>query len=336
MKRLQWVDGLRGIGILAVVFGHATHTFLFNAIYAFHIPLFFLVSGFVYRASGTLFGYGTHRARQLLVPYLLWLTFLSLPGFVVALSRHRLPDAVENWAFGGARLALQTGPLWFVTALYVSLVLYDALRKRAPGWTTPAAVLLYALAMLRQYAFRDWSFFWAADVALLAVPYLHFGALAREGGWDERKPWTFGLAALFLGYLGLTAFGIALPRVDLKHAEYGLPGVDFLLAVGGTAFCLLLAKHAGPLAKALSYAGRASLLVMFLHYAVLVVLARKGFENGYLGFLLATAVPLLLYPVLQRFQPSRTLLLGEVGSGRPKSDEEPRIPNSHSADPAPS
>ena len=46
-KRELWIDILRGIGILLVVLGHTNPPFK-RIIYSFHIPLFFILSGFLW------------------------------------------------------------------------------------------------------------------------------------------------------------------------------------------------------------------------------------------------------------------------------------------------
>ena len=49
-QRLDWVDVARGIGIIAVVVGHVwTRGPLRDAMYSFHMPLFFLLSGMLSR-----------------------------------------------------------------------------------------------------------------------------------------------------------------------------------------------------------------------------------------------------------------------------------------------
>ncbi len=55
-KRLDYIDALRGFGIILVVLGHLHfgHNMLHQYIYAFHMPLFFLVSGYLYRAPARL------------------------------------------------------------------------------------------------------------------------------------------------------------------------------------------------------------------------------------------------------------------------------------------
>ena len=48
-KRVQYIENAKGIGILLVVLGHndmnAYHPTLHRFIYAFHMPLFFFLSG---------------------------------------------------------------------------------------------------------------------------------------------------------------------------------------------------------------------------------------------------------------------------------------------------
>jgi acyltransferase len=49
-ERLSWIDVAKGIGILLVIYGHALNAqSLRYIIYSFHMPLFFLLSGLVFR-----------------------------------------------------------------------------------------------------------------------------------------------------------------------------------------------------------------------------------------------------------------------------------------------
>ncbi len=61
MRRLGFVDTVKGIAIICVVLGHiangylnskivpdtAVYQHIYNIVYSFHMPLFFLISGFV-------------------------------------------------------------------------------------------------------------------------------------------------------------------------------------------------------------------------------------------------------------------------------------------------
>ena len=49
-KRVQWIDEVKGVGILLMVIGHVYSDFIPNEfkvwIYGFHMPLFFIISGY--------------------------------------------------------------------------------------------------------------------------------------------------------------------------------------------------------------------------------------------------------------------------------------------------
>lgn len=60
MKKIQWLDTLKGIAIILVVLGHSSpdvslpggpsdqyFKILYNVIYSFHMPLMFWIAGFL-------------------------------------------------------------------------------------------------------------------------------------------------------------------------------------------------------------------------------------------------------------------------------------------------
>lgn len=80
-QRLAYFDNLKGFAILLVVLGHCiqsgdigeSYLFLFNLIYAFHMPLFMVVSGyFGYKNNIDLFSATKKKFVRLLVPYFAW------------------------------------------------------------------------------------------------------------------------------------------------------------------------------------------------------------------------------------------------------------------------
>ena len=52
-KRIEWIDIARGIAILFVIIGHSLgnyfSSYFANLIYVFHMPIFFVLSGYLYR-----------------------------------------------------------------------------------------------------------------------------------------------------------------------------------------------------------------------------------------------------------------------------------------------
>lgn len=77
-------DMMKGIGIILVIIGHLAHGFgwLVPAIYTFHMPLFFILSGYFYKEKKIT--ELLHRDfRSLLVPYLLVTATTIIYGILV-------------------------------------------------------------------------------------------------------------------------------------------------------------------------------------------------------------------------------------------------------------
>ena len=71
--REEWIDIAKGIGIILVVFCHIKVSFLTTYIYWFHMPLFFLISGYLHRQPDSLteiFSVSVQKTYRLLIPYL--------------------------------------------------------------------------------------------------------------------------------------------------------------------------------------------------------------------------------------------------------------------------
>ena len=50
-RRIDWIDCVKGLGILLVYIGHCYIPTVNDFIYSFHMPLFFIVSGFLWDNS---------------------------------------------------------------------------------------------------------------------------------------------------------------------------------------------------------------------------------------------------------------------------------------------
>ena len=148
MKRDITIDTMKGIGILLVVFGHTFHES--QAIYSFHMPLFFILSG----AS---MSFSTHdyslayRFRKIMVPYYCF----SLLSFIywVLIESHLRPvndTPLFQGILGTLDLHLQQFinifvaenvinsfayniVLWFLPCLFVADYLYSRIKITPPN-----------------------------------------------------------------------------------------------------------------------------------------------------------------------------------------------------------
>lgn len=181
--RYDYIDIAKGLGILAVVWAHIMLVgWSHQIIYAFHMPLFFFVSGMLFnRGKYASFGeFLKKRFVRLIVPYLI---YSVLTWGVWALFRYIRGDEVGSYfmpllqtfiAQGSGAYMVHNSALWFIPCLFaVEIVYYFA--SRGKSWIT--AVVCCALAgvsILLSYMFKDEYLFllpWNFDAALLALPF---------------------------------------------------------------------------------------------------------------------------------------------------------------------
>lgn len=72
-QRILWIDCLKGIGILSVVFVHITGRM---ALFVYAIPLFFMLSGYLFHKQ-PIADYAIKTARRMVVPYTVFLLIIS-------------------------------------------------------------------------------------------------------------------------------------------------------------------------------------------------------------------------------------------------------------------
>ena len=327
--RLDWLDAAKGLGIILVVAGHVwTRGPVRDAIYAFHMPLFFLLAGYVAvprPARACLL----RQWSSLAVPYIAFLLTLMLADPVIEhLRGHRplFPDvsqAARAALLGGTELRGPFTIFWFVPCLIVARLIQNLLAIAWPDprdWRWAAAMVAASAIGLWAGEASDYS-----PLGLLTVPiallFLWLGALWRTLPEDR---WLLAVAALASAVL--LGSGLLAP-LNMKVGDYGTPRWSlFAAAVLSLGLCWVSRVIPWRPLRAL---GRMSLVIMFLHVPVIHYLA-PYFGQSVL-FAVSLIVPACIASFLSRVGWGRRWFLGTSGSGthRPSSTG---IPSSRTGD----
>ena len=118
-NRLQWLDIAKGIAILLMVLGHSSiPSVLSNFIWAFHMPLFFIASGWTTNWQKTDFKSFTKRKIQtLLVPFFIY----SLVVLMIQILQGW--DDFNHWIYNGwGSYALWFIPVLFLASLFAKVI----------------------------------------------------------------------------------------------------------------------------------------------------------------------------------------------------------------------
>ncbi len=130
-ERLNWVDAAKGLGLFLVIWGHflrgGTWDVVRRAIYAFHMPMYFILSGFVaHTKKGLSKDHIKNYAYRLLTPSAIFL-LLSLPVYFYE-TRHSgftFLQHIRTIFFIDGRIPYND-PLWFFIVLFITILLVDA------------------------------------------------------------------------------------------------------------------------------------------------------------------------------------------------------------------
>lgn len=129
MKRLGYVDIYKSIGIILMIMGHIGFGERFDFfIHAFHMPIFFFISGFLYKdcRSVSFKKYFVKKFRSLIIPYISFgiihfTISVFLYGYNIEYLKHLLFINTDGLPIAGA--------LWFLTALFFVDIIYYLIDK---------------------------------------------------------------------------------------------------------------------------------------------------------------------------------------------------------------
>jgi fucose 4-O-acetylase-like acetyltransferase len=329
MQRQQWIDVLRGIGIVLVVWGHVYGGYSFDLIFLFHMPLFFFLSGMLFKSVRDVGAFARYKARQLLVPYTVFLLLINLPLAAHLLAQPHDAAAVRAFVadllLGGSRLSAWVAAFWFVTSFYAVLLIEACLIGRYSQRTLLwLHALMLALSAANAWLAPQWQVPWALNVALAAAPFFYAGILWRQRDDQPRlERWAAAVVLLALPVVivnRLLAWHIGF-GYDMKVTHYGIPGLSFVVAL---ACCVVVARvarylsdHQPRTARVLQALGQAAIVIMFMH---MVFTMGLGYLIGEQYQLARVALGLggsyLIYLASRRWAWSRILLLGDVKNHR--------------------
>lgn len=291
--RVAYIDVARGFAILLMVVGHTIDFGLGrDLIFAWHMPLFVLVSG-MFISDGTSVARTLRRnARKLLLPY-------AGVGLVVqgltAVASGGTPDVgqlivqvVAGMSFSQVLLpgVPSIDVIWFIPFLMVVQLVFLAIIKLAgalSGGRTGLREMWKALLSLAatlagiMLGVRGLWLPWSADVALASVGFMYIGhQLTRQHVADDlfgsQQAVLSGRTLASMALLAVAfALGFRLGVIELAVRWY--PGGLCCMATA-VAGCMLvfwvsaLIEHLWPLlCRGLAWCGRNSLYLLMAHAA---------------------------------------------------------------------
>lgn len=303
-KRLDFLDIAKGFGIILVLYSHSCGFPIFGySVVAFYMPLFFFVSGYVYKQGRTPIENIKRKLKQLLIPYLGFTMLLYLENVILGYLKHELTKEMLILPLLGALYSrgalwadmtgdniyfftLNNGPMWFITAMAVaSVIFYLLVDKFLQNKKNMIAISLVLVAITIVFSYSPILFPWSIDTAFACALFMLFGSKlsAMDYYSDENKQnfpiWLVSLAMLVFCVVTQSANAI---NLSIRNYGYhGILGVMWFLsaASAGVILFLWICKYVERFrwTKVVIAIGKHTYTIMALHLLLLKYLNKAYF-----------------------------------------------------------
>lgn len=271
--RLNQFDILKAIGIILVIVGHTLgYNILRNIITSFHMPLFFLISGYFFKMKEPM-PLINKLSKRLLIPYLLTCFIIVLLSCIVysinnTFDTHYFFNWLKSIMYGnGVTDGTQfqsIGPLWFLLALFWgTIMLHLIIYFSQYISSTFVSILCVIMAMfLSQH-----KIFLPLSIlqGMLCVGYLYIGYLIKQ--YHPSIILKSKLSWIIIAIIWIISFKSGYLSMAQCYANPELLALTG--ALGGTYFAYILSERIahkeGKLCSILTHLGKMTLLILCVH-----------------------------------------------------------------------
>lgn len=260
-ERLNYIDNFRFFGILCMVAGHVGFGEAFDQwIHAFHMPMWFFISGFFTNINEDILSHMKKRVHSMITPFLFFSIFYIL---IDGIMNGGMFD-IESLIWPNHNCVPFNGALWFLQCLLISDTIAFVILKYTSQWIGNGILILVAII---------WSAYiiklpFTIDSAIVGIGFFSIGNMFRKIGKSKlsNNLWV-SLTAVLL-FSALCFLNI---KVNMRSNEYGNIALFWLIAIG---MCLSLWNLFAVIGdrwnnSVVSYIGRNSVIYVCMNQFIL-------------------------------------------------------------------
>lgn len=146
IRRVGWIDIARGICMLAIIAGHFGVNWIGNIVFLFHLPVFFILSGYLFKDVPLTAGYIAKKFKTFMLPYFITCFAIIIIDAIVLIIHGddsiasitgKIADDFTRsiWAsgsctkFGDIDLGGRIGAIWFLPALFFATIIFSIIKR---------------------------------------------------------------------------------------------------------------------------------------------------------------------------------------------------------------
>lgn len=178
--RMEWIDISKGLGIILVIFGHIHSGKVRELIYSFHMPLFFFLSGAVFKIKSDFKTFFIKKVKALVRPYFYFGSVILLFFIFIDFILGKCTFLKEMKLLLLFLLQRRFLVLWFISCLFwLNLIAYFLFSSKISERNKIIFSCISAITGQLYYKLGGKPLFWNVDVCLMALIFFHLGYLYR-------------------------------------------------------------------------------------------------------------------------------------------------------------
>lgn len=290
MSRIKEIDIEKAFGILLMIMGHQFYGDFFDKlIHGFHMPLFFIISGFLYKGKSDISACLKRKIQTLIIPYFFFSVFHLVALWIVKYGEYSdfvnyLKKYLYHVVFYNHIGMPICGAIWFLTALFFCELIYIVLGKLSMLPLKCLGIFLsVALGLWLSYSGTRLPY--SMDVSLTGVGFFGIGH-GMKFLFDKYNR-SIKIWIPLICVFGASFVIMLNDSVNLRLATYGNP-ILFYFGASLMAFALFyiasnIKKFDGFVVKELLFIGQNSIIYLGFNQFVLIFLKRLNFNNLYIN-----------------------------------------------------
>ena len=285
-KRLIWLDQLKAISMYLVILGHSLLKFkkhlMFKVIYSFHMPLFFIISGFTFnpnkyeRISECI----KDKIIKLVYPYIM-LNILVLPLWYINKITGMVPhDSFIKVLIGifysnASVVRAPSNATWFLMTMFLTQIIYYTLYHYLKDDKSVfiMSCVMCLTGLIAPLGKEEFDAPLHLDVALVAQFYYGSGYILRKNFRYFQKCLANKTFLKILAIVIIASFFCLINKqVDLSNELYRNFTYTLITSLSFSFVLIYVVFRSGLHFKDLSYIGKNTLIILALHIPLLRIL----------------------------------------------------------------
>ena len=313
---MNWLDWMKAIGMYLIVYGHFT-SYGHKFIYIFSVPLFFVISGFLFKHEISLGKFLKKNFYNLIVPMLIMVVIVQIRNKLPLVLKgtfefSQIGQIVTGILIGNQKII---GACWFIYTLFVVKFILCIFRDNKY-----VRLILFVLFSVGSIILSHYGIFVQNAIVnvLLSYPFFYIGLILRKfkteinRGLDVKYSVLMFLVTLLITYICSIYNG----HVWVYMNDYGKNFLLYLVGgLSGTVLIYIISKWLNKIESSIvSTISTGSIIILGLHFSFIRYIKIKP----ELDTISALILLLLFVPLIRFCEKKLPILIGIYRTKRSK------------------